>query len=549
MPSLPIAIDRNNAAPGALDRRPEARAFRVADLLFDVKLGRVRIPAFQRPLSWLRQDALKLVDSLYRGYPVGTLLFWETSADAGAMRFGAVAVSAGSRSDALWVVDGQQRIVSLARVLLASEADHDDFALYFDLDCSEFVRPPPMRKREEDSSRWLPLTEVLDSERLFQWLLERSSANRERRERAIQLGKRIREYEIPAYVVRTNSEEILREVFGRVNSTGKQLNASQVFDALHGARSQNRPATIPDIVHELESLDFGRVEEKILFRLLRVLQGADVIGEPLRLTPEEAATAYRQTAEAAKRAIHFFRKVAGIPNYDLLPYKQPLVTLGKFFHFHPEANARSLDLLGRWFWRGALNGAHQGSTLSTRKALAQITENEDASVQRMLTMVAGKPDRYPQMDAPFNFRHAASKLLVLALLARDPRDLESGLSLSQQVLLDFRAHEHDLPVIPVLASLSGNQHALIRSAANRLIHPARPGGLRRLLLNVADPLVLLSHGIGDRAIQALRAEQFEAFLELRAGHLQLNVDGFFEQHARWNESDRPALSALMVEDD
>ena len=90
----------------SLDRRPEARAFKVEDLLAELRQGRMRIPSFQRGIRWRREDAAKLLDSLYRGFPIGTLLFWETSAEAGDVSFGTVRFSGGSRSDALWVVDG-----------------------------------------------------------------------------------------------------------------------------------------------------------------------------------------------------------------------------------------------------------------------------------------------------------------------------------------------------------------------------------------------------------------------------------------------------------
>lgn len=541
-------------APEPLERRPEARAFKIEDLMAEVRLGRVRIPSFQRPLSWGRKDASKLIDSLYRGYPVGTLLFWETTAQTSEMRFGSVNINAAERTDAWWVVDGQQRIVSLARVLLASEANSDAFALYFDLDRIEFVSPPSVSARSLDPTRWLPMTEVLDSEYLFQWLMAKSSINKVRRDRAFQLGKRIREYEIPAYIVRTDSEEILREVFSRVNSTGKRLEASQVFDALHGARSRSRPATITDIVTELEALGFGRVEEKTLYKLLRVLKGAPVIqggnDGPLRLTSNEAEQAYQQTAEAAKRVIQFLKEESGIPHYELLPYKQPVVTLGKFFSYHPSANARSRDLLARWLWRGALNGSHQGDTASTRKALDRIDpDNEELSVQHMLEMVDRKPDKYPSAAEPFNFRYSVSKLQALALMALGPRDLESGTFLQLEALLINGLNDQETLFTRVFANRTATQNELHTSVANRLAHPPRNGGLRRILLNVSNPHILASHGITDIAMQVLHEGNTAQFLQLRAEQLQLHFDRFFQQRTRWDEPDRPSLSSLFVSDE
>ncbi len=545
------AMTEDKQALEPLERRPEARAFRIEDLLTEVRGGRVRIPSFQRALRWERLDASKLFDSLYRGFPVGTLLFWETDAQPEEMRFGSVSVSAGARSDALWVVDGQQRIVSLARVLLAPDPDKDEFALYFDLDKREFVPPPPASTREEDPARWLPMTVVLNSESLMQWAFQWAAEDKERREQAFLLGKRIREYEVPVYLVRSASESILREIFGRINSSGKRLDVNEVFDALHGGRATSRPATIREIVTDLEKLGFGRVEEKILYRLLRVLQGEDVserAGDgPLRLSEQQVEQAYRQTAETAALVIQFIKHDVGIPHYELLPYKQPLITLGKFFHLHPLPLPRSRELLVRWLWRGALNGAHRGDTVSTRKALDRIVSaSEEQSVKRMLEMVDVPPGTWPDVTEPFNFRFASSKLQALALMDLSPRDLQTGELLHLSAY--FGGGDEALPLPPVIASIAGNPTKLVYSAANRLAHPGRQG-LRRILSAVTDPTILTSHGISEAAIQALQSGDPLRFLELRAEYLSTHFRAYFERHARWGEPDRPAISSLLVLDE
>ncbi len=540
-------MNNNDDIPETLERRPEARAFKLEDWLGELRQGRMRIPSFQRGIKWKREDAAKLFDSLYRGFPIGTLLFWETRAEAGEITFGTVRITAPARSDALWVVDGQQRLVSLARVLLAPHPDQDDFALYFDLDQARFLPPPP--EREADPSRWLPMTEVLESERLMQWVFAHTAENKERRERAFTLGRRIREYDIPAYLVRTEREETLREVFGRINSTGKKLLQSEVFDALHGARSPSRPATIPQIAAELEELDFGRVDDKLLYRLLRVLQGEDVserVGAgPMRLSEAAAEQAYRQTTETAKRVIQFLMQGAGIPRYDLLPYKQPFVLLGKFFHFYPSPQPRSRELLARWVWRGALNGAHRGDTVSTRSNLERIlTGGEETSVQRLLEMVEHRPDALPDVDRPFKFSFAASKLQALALMALGPRDLESG----EQIYLGngWGLVGEDLH-ISLPAVISGSRPGLEQSVANRLMHPPR-AKLRRML-EQANLDILATHGITQDALEALLAKNSASFLNQRAAFLHNHFQRFFARHARWDESDRPSLQSLLIEEE
>jgi len=548
-----MATPASSALPEPLERRPEARTYKIEDLLAEVRRGRVRVPSFQRGLKWDRKDALTLLDSIYRGYPLGTLLFWETKADAAEARFGSVVVGGDARSDAWWVVDGQQRIVSLARTLLARAADADAFALYFDLDLGVVVPPPPATLLKPDPSRWLPLTEVLDSERLMQWVFNHASAAQSdaRRERAFQFGKRIREYEAPAYIVHTDSEATLREVFGRINTAGRRLVAEEVFDALHGARSAHRPASIAQIAADLGELAFGRVDQKIIYRLLRVLHGADVTERSgdgsLRLTEAEAGQAYAQTAAAARGVVQFLKRDVGIPHYDLLPYKQPFVTLGKFFHHHPAPAARSRELLVRWLWRGALNGSHRGDTVSTRRALEMIhPEDEASSVQGMLDMVRQAAQVIPAIDEPFNFRHAAGKLHALALMDLAPRDLATGAPLLIESWLDQADTELPFPKPLSLSAPAAAQ--MLASVANRLAHPSRPG-LRRQLSAVADAGILASHGVTEAAHEALRVGDSLRFLELRRDYLAEHFKQFFQRHARWEESDRPALASLLVAED
>ncbi len=541
-------IDLNAVSIETLERRPEARAFKVEDLLGELRRGRMRIPSFQRGIKWDRADAAKLLDSLWRGYPIGTLLFWETSAEADEVSFGIVKVGGSARSDALWVVDGQQRLMSLARVLLSPSPDEDNFALYFDLDKSEFISPP--KDRDVDPSRYLPMTDVLESEKLMQWVFRYTMNQPERRERAFTVGKRIREYEVPAYLVRTEREQTLREIFGRTNSSGHSLSLWQVFDALNGARGKNRPASLRQIVSDLASVGFGSVEEKILYRLLRVLQGKDVVegkGEgPLRLGGTDAERAYRETTESARRVIQFLKNDVGIPRYDLLPYKQPFVLLGKFFHLYPNPRPRSRQLLVRWVWRGALAGVHRGDTVSTRATLDRIIDgDEEASVQNLLELVRVRPENLPDVNEGFNFRFASGKLLALAMLSLKPRDLDRGTLID--IDQDIGGEKHNFPMVPIITNYSASDN-IMRSTANRLIHPPRTK-LRKLLTESRNLDVLASHGIREDAAKALNDGNVNEFMRLRANFLKDYNKAFFDQHARWDETDRPSLAALLTEDE
>ena len=63
------SLDGETARPPGLERRPEARALSIEDLMRLVLEGRMRVPQFQRAFKWTVHDAIKLLDSIYQGYP------------------------------------------------------------------------------------------------------------------------------------------------------------------------------------------------------------------------------------------------------------------------------------------------------------------------------------------------------------------------------------------------------------------------------------------------------------------------------------------------
>ena len=88
--------------------------YTLTHLVEDIRSGIVALPDIQRPYVWSSAKTRDLFDSLYRGYPVGTLMLWETGAETGTRQIGG---GESSRVASRLVVDGQQRLTSLYAVL------------------------------------------------------------------------------------------------------------------------------------------------------------------------------------------------------------------------------------------------------------------------------------------------------------------------------------------------------------------------------------------------------------------------------------------------
>lgn len=82
-------------------------------LVLDIGAGRIALPDIQRPFVWSSAKARDLFDSMYRGYPIGTIMLWETGVDTGTRKIG----ESETGPPRLLIVDGQQRLTSLYAVL------------------------------------------------------------------------------------------------------------------------------------------------------------------------------------------------------------------------------------------------------------------------------------------------------------------------------------------------------------------------------------------------------------------------------------------------
>jgi hypothetical protein len=93
-------------------------------LIEDIAFGKIGLPDIQRPFVWPNVNVRNLFDSLYRGYPAGYLLFWETGADSGMRMIGA---RDEQKAASLAIVDGQQRLTSLYAVMRGKEVVRSNF--------------------------------------------------------------------------------------------------------------------------------------------------------------------------------------------------------------------------------------------------------------------------------------------------------------------------------------------------------------------------------------------------------------------------------------
>ena len=520
-----------------LERQPEARAFTVARLLLAVRDGKVRIPEFQRPLRWKSSDVLDFFDSIYRGFPVGTLLLSRAPAPEAKLHFGPYAMRAEETTDALYVVDGQQRVTALAAALLHPESvpRGDIFAVWFDLETERFVR----LSKANPLPTWIPLNIAGNRKATSKWVTEwpLRSERPDLEDRAYALNTNLESFEIPAYIVEKASQEVLRTIFKRTNTSGVELKESEVFEALYGA---NRVRPISSALVRLqEQTKFGKLDPEWFLRCLKSVEDID----PRRTFHDEESgegmeAAIEKTEAALRLALTFLIEDAGIPHIQLLPYRLPLIVLSRFFSRHPQIDSRARRLLVRWVWRGALSGKHTDSNNAVVHDLqSRIDDDVYASIDRLLNDTPNGGFVVPySRNVKWNGRAALTKLNVLALLHKSPRDPETDDVMTPVLLAELLEQHGELKKVVVEAGPTR-----LSMLASRVLL-ARKDAVRALA--TASESVLLSHLIDENAARELRRGDFEAFAKRRAKLMDAWTYQFFAIQAGIGENDRPALAEV-----
>src|ERR1035437_3958665 len=208
----------------------------VQELVTGVSSGQVRLPDLQRPFVWSNAKVRDLIDSMYRGYPVGELMFWENRDEAHEK---AIGVSDKAQDATMQVIDGQQRLTSLYAVLKGLPIWREDYTkerirIAFNPISERFDVPTPVIER---SVEWISDIVTIFSDpyatrdqyfaRLAEDGRELSSETKRNIEIALNRVFALNEYGFQVVQVKRDiTREEVADIFVRINSEGVNLKSA-----------------------------------------------------------------------------------------------------------------------------------------------------------------------------------------------------------------------------------------------------------------------------------------------------------------------------------
>ena len=381
----------------------------LAGLLHYLDIGDIGLPDIQRPFVWKNAKVRDLFDSMYRGFPVGYLLFWENTQTNGAKQIGV-----GDKPHPVasrLIVDGQQRLTALyavfrgKRVLDADYSERQIEIAFRPRDGRYEVADAPIRRDPEwianISDLWASGKSSYQMVKGFlTGLKDRISLTEDEEEQISHNLDRLfdlQKYPFTALEIASSvDEEQVADIFVRINSEGVKLNQADFILTLLSVfwdegraaledfcRSSRRPpapgSSASPFNHFIEpdpdqllrvSVAFG-FERGRLKSVYQVLRGKDL--DTGLFSTEQRDQQFNVLKEAQAQVLnlthwHQFLSAligAGYRSGEMISSQNALLYAYAFYligRIRCGVNEHQLQrLIGRWFFFISLTGRYSSS--------------------------------------------------------------------------------------------------------------------------------------------------------------------------------------------
>lgn len=423
----------------------------IREILDLVPRGQIRVPAFQRGFVWDPEMVAFLMDSLYKGYPFGSLLLWRTKEQLRHERqLGPFVLPERDPDYPIdYVLDGQQRLTAIFGVFqadLVADPTIEWAEVFFDLAAdadaqeSQFLALQP---DQVDVRRHFPL------KTLFMPIEYRRATEQFGNPDIVRLDDmqaRFKEARIPFQLLSTEDRAKVAIVFERINRTGVPLDTLQLLTAWTWSEEFDLQHEFEVLREELEPFGFAGVGEdtNLLLRCCSAVLSGDASPSALvTLRGAEVRERFAEIVNGIKGAIDFLRANVKVQTIENLPFSTMLVPLCVFFaqpgNDFVRVNDHQRARLTRWFWRSSFS----------RRFSSGVLRNLKDDIDAMEALRNGRPNALGDFAVvvsqeffktnAFRINTVNTKSLILMLAQRAPLNFVSG----QPVALDRALRDYN----------------------------------------------------------------------------------------------------------
>lgn len=354
----------------------------IRSLVHQISAGEIKLPEIQRGYVWKATQVAKLVESLYRGYPTGSLLLWKTS-EASETRGAALGREQGFPSAApLYLLDGQQRLTSLYRVF----NNHPAAQIVFNIETEAFQNQSAATRQNR---KWVKVYDVVgpdaDTFGIYGQLRTANLAITD-----VEIGERLKDLEkissrdFHMEVLHGFNSEEVAEIFVRVNSGGRALKTTDLALATLTSRSPGFLAWLEDEAAEWADRGFGKLDVNFLIKALTLTlrisgKRASSVSTLTAADPSGVAAAWEQVKRGLRTVVSLLQEQLLVPSSAVMPSLAALHPMIVYYgrrstHALPDAEVDKGFLY--WFMVVTATNRYGGATDSTLSQDIKVLDDE-----------------------------------------------------------------------------------------------------------------------------------------------------------------------------
>jgi len=400
------------------------------------------IPQIQRSYVWKKDSVCKLMDSIFKNYPIGIALVWETkTSKAFEIRPNTKTIIPQynkKASVAEVIIDGQQRLSTIYGVLngiepsknVNSRINFND--LYFDTDKTSEARFIFRKGLSEHDKSLVNLTDLLNTQPAV--FAKRQKLKKYQATEAEICYKTFLNYKFNILKFTGFDFEHAREVFIRVNSAGMRLKRADELFAL--ASTVHLRDHVEDTKRGLWG--FSEISDDALQNTVALYYGAERIGgvgfkpflnEVLKKNTKESdfLQEWKKIENGYKLCLDFLASEFLIKNLKELPISNMFSMLSFFFALNcKKATPLQLKQIRKWFWHTCLNKRYSGSEFNRNipedvKFFRSLASGEGVSYT-----IDKKVNVYDFMRSDYRDNGAVTVAYYLMLKRKNPLYLDNG---------------------------------------------------------------------------------------------------------------------------
>lgn len=344
---------------------------RITTIMDKVRSGEFSIPQFQRDFIWTPRDIVDFFDSILKGYPIGSLLMWIPESD----QFYCIdnlegfKVDSNSAPDKCYVLDGRQRLTTLASVLYKEGKNAEHY--YVDLRDMHVVH---VGSRKPSSIYFLQLADAYDTFALVDYLDRLRTERLPESERTVyanrakEVNKILLSYDIGYIKVKGGFIDDAVEIFSRLNAKTTPISPDYMIQALMYTKNSDYlfADDISAIRQDLAEYNMSNIKRDVLLKCAynyTKKSFVDARVEDIQSLGDQLPEVMQHVKEDVLKAAKFLYEDCGIVDIKLLPYTNHFIYCSMFFKYNPEPTNEQKQLLKTWLFRTAYENYFTNTSL------------------------------------------------------------------------------------------------------------------------------------------------------------------------------------------